>query len=108
MAINNINSSLSGLTSKTTSAKTSKQDASSESSSSSVSKNTVAQDTVKLTEQAQSLTRLQQKITDAPDTNSSKVASIKAAIDRGDYKINSKSIANKLLAQEKSLFGDNK
>lgn len=107
MAINNINSSLNGLTSKTSSAKTSKQDAASESGSSSVSKGTVAQDTVNLTDQALSLNRLQQKITDAPDTDDSKVATIKAAIERGDYKINSDRIAGKMLAQENALFGDN-
>nr|WP_321271279.1 flagellar biosynthesis anti-sigma factor FlgM [uncultured Tolumonas sp.] len=108
MAINNISSSLNGLSNKTSSAKTSKQGATSESSSSSVSKGTVAQDTVKLTEHAQSLSSLQQKITDAPDTDDNKVASIKAAIANGDYKINSDRIAGKMLAQENALFGDNK
>lgn len=108
MAINNINTSLNGLNNKTSSAKTSKQGATSESSSSSVTKGTVAQDTVKLTEQAQSLSSLQQKITDAPDTDDNKVANIKAAIANGDYKINSNRIAGKMLAQENALFGDNK
>ena len=93
MAINNINSSLNGLSNKTSSAKTSKQGATSESSSSSVSKGTVAQDTVKLTDQAMSLSRLQQKISDAPDTDDNKVATIKAAIERGDYKINADRVA---------------
>ena len=108
MAINNINSSLNGLSNKTSSAKTSKQGATSESSSSSVSKGTVAQDTVKLTDQAMSLNRLQQKISDAPDTDDNKIANIKAAIANGDYKINNDRIAGKMLAQENALFGDNK
>ena len=108
MAINNINSALNGLSNKTSSAKTSRQDATSESSSSSVgNKGTVAQDTVKLTDQAMSLSRLQQKISDAPITDDSKVATIKAAIERGDYKINADRVANKMLAQESALFGDN-
>ena len=107
MAINNINGALNGLSNKTSSAKTSKQDATSESSSSSVGKGTVAQDTVKLTDQAMSLSRLQQKISDAPVTDDNKVATIKAAIERGDYKINADRVANKMLAQESALFGDN-
>lgn len=106
MAINNINNALSGLTSKTTSTKTSKQDAASESGRSSASQNTVAQDTVSLTDQALSLGSLQQKITDASDTDDNKVANIKAAIERGDYKVNSDRIASKMLAQENALFGD--
>lgn len=108
MAINNINNALNGLnglTSKTTSTKTSKQDAATGSSRSSASQGTVAKDTVSLTDQALSLSSLQQKITDAPDTDDNKVANIKAAIERGDYKVNSDRIASKLLEQESSLFG---
>lgn len=107
MAINNINGALTGLTSKTTNAKTAKQDAASESSSLSISKGAVSKDTVNLTDHATSLSSLQQKITDAPDTNESKVANIKAAIERGDYKINADRVASKMLAQENALFGDN-
>ena len=107
MAINNINNALNGLTSKTTSTKTSKQDAASESSRSSVNQGTVAKDTVSLSDQALSLNNLQQKITDASDTDDNKVASIKAAIERGDYKVNSDRVATKMLAQESALFGDN-
>jgi negative regulator of flagellin synthesis FlgM len=55
-----------------------------------------------------SLNRLQQKISDAPDTDDNKIANIKAAIANGDYKINSDRIAGKMLAQENALFGDNK
>jgi negative regulator of flagellin synthesis FlgM len=108
MAINNISSSLNGLSSNTGSAKTGKQTATSESGKSSDSKGSVAQDSVKLTAQAQSLSSLQQKITDSPDTDDNKVASIKAAIDSGTYKINSDRIAGKMLSQENALFGDNK
>jgi negative regulator of flagellin synthesis FlgM len=108
MAINNISSSLNGLSSNTGSSKTTKQTSASESGRSSVSSGSVAQDSVKLTEQAQSLGSLQQKITDSPDTDDNKVASIKAAIDSGDYKINSDRIASKMLTQENALFGDNK
>ena len=110
MAINNINSSLNGLSNKTSSAKTGKQEALSESGSLSVSQGqgNVAQDTVNLTEQAQSLSRLQQKIADTPETDDNKVASIKAAIANGNYKINSNRIAGKMLSQENALFGDNK
>lgn len=107
MAINNINGALTGLSSKTTSSKTAKQEGASESSSSSASKGSVAQDTVSLTDHATSLSSLQQKITDAPDTNENKVASIKAAIERGDYKVNADRVASKMLAQENALFGDN-
>jgi len=108
MAINNISSSLNGLSSNTGSAKTGKQTTTSESGKSSDSKASVAQDSVKLTAQAQSLSSLQQKITDSPDTDDNKVASIKAAIDSGTYKINSDRIASKMLSQENALFGDNK
>jgi negative regulator of flagellin synthesis FlgM len=54
-----------------------------------------------------SLSRLQQKISDAPVTDDNKVANIKAAIERGDYKINADRVASKMLAQENALFGDN-
>jgi negative regulator of flagellin synthesis FlgM len=107
MAITNINGALTGLSSKTSSTKSSKQDATSESSSSSASKSSGTQDTVKFTDHAMSLSSLQQKITDAPDTNNSKIASIKAAIESGDYKINADRVASKMLAQESALFGDN-
>ncbi len=106
MAINNINNGLNGLTNKTTSTKTNKQDAANESGRSSASQGSVAKDTVSLTDQALSLGSLQQKIMDAPVTDENKVATIKAAIERGDYKINSERVASKMLAQENTLFGD--
>lgn len=103
MAINNINSLLSGVTNKTTNNKATKQE---EKTSSSGSTGVAGQDTVKLTAQAQSLTKLEQKITDAPDTDDSKIASIKAAIENGEYKVNADRLAGKLLSQETSLFGE--
>lgn len=103
MAINNINGFSNGVTSKTTNSKAAKQ----ESSASSTSSSSVgAQDTVKLTAQAQSLSKLEQKITDAPDTDKNKIASIKAAIENGEYKINPDRLAGKLLSQESALFGE--
>lgn len=105
MAINNINTSLTGLTGKTGTTKTVKQDDVSESTDkSSVKDGVVAQDKVQLTEQAQSLSRLQQKIADAPDIDNSRVSAIKAAIERGDYKIDSQKIADKMIAQDAALF----
>lgn len=104
MAINNINTGLNGLTGKTNTNKTTKQDDVSSTDKSSVKEGVVAQDKVQLTEQAQSLNRLQQKIADAPDVDTDKVAAIKAAIERGDYKINAKSIADKMIAQDSAMF----
>lgn len=105
MAINNINTALTGLNTKGTSSKSVKNEESSSTSSTSGTK-AAGQDTVKLTDQAQSLSQLEQKISDAPDTNSSKVDSIKAAIMDGSYQINSDSIAKKLMSSETALFGN--
>ncbi len=105
MAINNINgfTNGNGVTNKTTNNKATKQEGSSSGTSST---SVGAQDTVKLTAQAQSLSKLEQKITDAPDTDQNKIASIKAAIENGEYKINPDRLAGKLLSQESALFGE--
>lgn len=105
MAINNINTALNSLNTKSTSTKSAKSEESSSSSSASGTK-TAGKDTVKLTDQALSLSQLEQKISEASDTNTSKVDSIKAAIMDGSYQINSDSIAKKLMNSETALFGN--
>ncbi len=66
-------------------------------------KNQPHQVAVSLTDQAQALNKLQQKIKDAPLTNQSKVESLKAAIEKGEYKVDSQRTAQKMIAIESDL-----
>lgn len=58
---------------------------------------------VSLTDQAQGLHKLQQRIKDAPSTNQTKVESLKAAIEKGDYKVDCQRTAQKMIAIESDL-----
>ena len=58
---------------------------------------------VSLTDQAQALNKLQQKVKDAPGFNQSKVESLKAAIERGEYKVDSDRLAKKMVSLESEL-----
>lgn len=62
------------------------------------------QDQVVLSEQAQSLGRIQSSIANAPEVNSERVAALKAAIAEGRFEINAERIAENMLNQE-SLLG---
>lgn len=60
-------------------------------------------DSVTLTEQAQSFNEIQKKIKNAPDINQEKVANIKKAVLDGSYQIDSVTIANKMVDFEQEL-----
>jgi negative regulator of flagellin synthesis FlgM len=61
------------------------------------------QDAVLLTDQAQGLNKLQQRIKDAPSTNQNKVEGLKAAIEKGNYKVDSQRVAQKMMDLESGL-----
>jgi len=60
---------------------------------------------VQITGAARQLARLEQAVRDLPAVNDSKVAQISNAIEQGTYSINSRHIANQLVAVEKALKG---
>lgn len=60
-------------------------------------------DSVTLTDQAQTFSEIQKKLKKTPDVNSEKVASLKKAIQNGDYKIEGFAIANKMMDLEQDL-----
>jgi negative regulator of flagellin synthesis FlgM len=62
-----------------------------------------AGDKVVLSEQAQTLGRLQSKIESAPDVNLEKVAEIRRAIAEGRFEINPERIAENMLSQHDLL-----
>jgi flagellar biosynthesis anti-sigma factor FlgM len=61
------------------------------------------QDAVMLTDQAQQLAKLQQKVSAAPSSNQSKVESLKSAIEKGEYSVDSSRVAKKMLDMESEL-----
>ena len=60
-------------------------------------------DHVTLTDSARSLQKLSDAISQAPVVNSAKVAAIKQAVSNGTYKVDSASVADKLLQFESGL-----
>ncbi len=65
---------------------------------------TNSDDSVSLSNKAQAMARLEAAVAEAPETNETKVAAIKQAVDNGSYEINAQSIANKMLEQDQHLF----
>ena len=55
-------------------------------------------DSVTLSTKAHDMARLESAVKDSPDVRESEVAAAKAAIENGTYSINSRSIAEKMLA----------
>lgn len=62
-------------------------------------------DTVELTGRAQLLERLEKSLEATPAIDSQRVAEVKAAIENGDYEIDSESIADAMVRLERA-FGD--
>jgi len=60
-------------------------------------------DQVTLTDSARTLQKLGDAIATAPAVNTAKVAAVKGAIQSGTHKINSQSVADKLLQYESGL-----
>ena len=109
MAINNLNNLLNTSTkvgSKPTQVSGADVSASSKSAqdaSASAAKSAVPQDAVVLTDQAQLLAKLQQKVGTSTTTNQSKVESLKLAIEKGEYSVDSNRVAKKMLDMESAL-----
>ncbi|GAA3979737.1 flagellar biosynthesis anti-sigma factor FlgM [Allohahella marinimesophila] len=55
-------------------------------------------DSVVLSAQARSLQKLESQISDLPEVDTDRVADLKARIDSGEYQVNSRSVAGKLLS----------
>ncbi|RDE22382.1 flagellar biosynthesis anti-sigma factor FlgM [Motiliproteus coralliicola] len=62
-------------------------------------------ETVKLSNEAQNLSKLEESVAQLPDVDETKVAQIKQAIEDGSYSIDAERIAAKLTSLEGSLFG---
>lgn len=60
-------------------------------------------DTVRLTDAAQALSRLEAQVKSAPDVDSQRVEQLRAAIANGSYKVDADAIAAKLLNFDASL-----
>jgi len=60
-------------------------------------------DTVELTSRARLLERLEKSLDAAPAVDSQRVAEVKAAIETGDYEIDSESIADAMVRLERAL-----
>lgn len=66
----------------------------------------VRQDSVSLTQSAQTLSQVQKKSVEAP-VNQEKVERLKNAIQSGEYSINPENLAKNIVAQELEIFGRN-
>ncbi|MGL4206647.1 MAG: flagellar biosynthesis anti-sigma factor FlgM [Aeromonadaceae bacterium] len=117
MAINNLNNMLNNAGGKVTGNKSAPAQTSGSVAASnnatqeavnSASKGAVRQDSVLLTDQAQLLTKMQQKIGSSSTTNQSKVENLKAAIEKGDYTVDAQRVAKKMLDMEAELDKLNK
>lgn len=60
-------------------------------------------DNVELSQQAQTISRIETAIKNSPDVDMSKVEAIKAAIQEGRFEINADAIAEKMMSQEDLL-----
>lgn len=104
MAIHNINNMLGNQSTKVANGNTSNSQAASSATEQALqAKGSVRQDAVVLTDQAQQLGRVQQRLSNAPTTNQAKVEALKAAIDKGEYKVDSQRVAKKMMSMESDL-----
>jgi negative regulator of flagellin synthesis FlgM len=60
-------------------------------------------DTVRLTDAAQALSRLEAQVKSAPEVDSRRVEQLRAAVESGTYKVDADAIAAKLLNLDASL-----
>lgn len=65
---------------------------------------TASSDQVELSSQAQKLKALEEKLSQQPDVDEERVASIKARIESGDFAVDNLKLADKILSSE-ALFG---
>lgn len=62
-------------------------------------------DRVTLTESAQQLKRLAEAVAAAPDVDQVRVAALKDAIARGEYRVDAERVADRMIALERDLAG---
>lgn len=62
-----------------------------------------AGDTVSLSPEAQSITKIETAIANSPDVDSDKVSAVRSALQSGQYTINADAIADRLLNQDGQL-----
>jgi negative regulator of flagellin synthesis FlgM len=62
-------------------------------------------DRVTLTESARQLQRLAEAVAAAPDTDPARVAALKDAIARGEYRVDGQRVADRMIALERELVG---
>lgn len=63
----------------------------------------LAQDTVKLSGQADSLRAVEGRLKDLPEVDRERVESLRAKVEAGDYEVNAQQLARKLLRLEQEL-----
>lgn len=64
-----------------------------------------ATDRVTLTDSARQLQRLAEAVAAAPDFDPARVAALKAAVDRGEYRPDAGRVADRMIALERELVG---
>jgi negative regulator of flagellin synthesis FlgM len=62
-------------------------------------------DSVTLTDSAMRLQRLAQAVADSPVADTNRIASVKDALNRGEYRVNAERVADKILQAERELIG---
>ncbi len=103
MAINNVNNLLNRTANQVGTSATNAGTTAQALESSTQGKVVARQDAVVLTDQAQGLNKLQQRIKDSPSTNQGKIEAIKSAIERGTYTVDSQRVAQKMMDMESDL-----
>ena len=103
MAINNVNNLLNRTANQVGTSATNAGTTAQALESSTQGKEVARQDAVVLTDQAQGLNKLQQRIKDSPSTNQGKVEALKSAIERGTYTVDSQRVAQKMMDLESDL-----
>lgn len=103
MAINNVNNLLNRTANQVGTSATNAGTTTQALESSTQGKVVARQDAVVLTDQAQGLNKLQQRIKDSPSTNQGKVEALKSAIERGTYTVDSQRVAQKMMDLESDL-----
>ncbi|MEZ7862017.1 MAG: flagellar biosynthesis anti-sigma factor FlgM [Aeromonadaceae bacterium] len=103
MAINNVNNLLNRTANQVGTSATNAGTTAQALESSTQGKVVARQDAVVLTDQAQGLNKLQQRIKDSPSTNQGKVEALKSAIERGTYTVDSQRVAQKMMDLESDL-----
>lgn len=103
MAINNVNNLLNRTANQVGTSATNAGTTAQALESSTQGKVVARQDAVVLTDQAQGLNKLQQRIKDSPSTNQGKIDALKSAIERGTYTVDSQRVAQKMMDMESDL-----